>query len=249
MAEKPLVYVFLGAAGSGRRAIVADLIDAGLAAGDQPAVMLSDAEAADPLDATLPSVTRWTWTDDFIVGTLPKEASHVFFITDGKSSPVDQMEAFKIWLEAQGGELARVISVVNCQLAEKNHPLLAWFEACVHFSDVVLLTKREGVENKWLSGFRLHFDKQYYPCLFEMVKDGRTKNPPLVLDPLPRRMTHVFDAEQEWVFTDADGDEIDEQEETEGEQEVEAKLEEDPYFVRDATMRRAKKIPDIRKFL
>ena len=31
--EKPLVYLILGAAGSGRREIVADLIDGGLAAG------------------------------------------------------------------------------------------------------------------------------------------------------------------------------------------------------------------------
>ena len=249
MADKPLVYVILGAAGSGRRAILADLIEAGLAPGDRPAVMLSDAESPDPLDATLPNVTRWTWSDEFIIGTLPKDASHIFFVTDGRRNPVDQLETFKIWIEAQGGDLARIISVVNCQLAEKHAPLLAWYEACVHFSDVVLLTKREGVGNKWLSDFRLHFDKQFYPCLFEMVKDSHTKNPPLVLDPQARRMTHVFDADQDWIFTDAEGEEIDEQEETEGEEEVEAKVEEDPYFIRDATLRRTKKIPDIAKYL
>jgi hypothetical protein len=62
-------------------------------------------------------------------------------------------------------------------------------------------------------------------------------------------MSHVFDDEQDWVFTDAAGEEIDEQEETEGEEEVEAKPEEDPYFVRDAAGRRAKRLPDIAKFL
>ncbi|MDB6167483.1 MAG: hypothetical protein JWM88_347 [Verrucomicrobia bacterium] len=249
MAEKPLVYLILGAAGSGRREVLADLIEAGLAEGARAAVMLSEAEAPDARDATLPEVVRWTWSDEFIVGTLPKDATHVFFVADGRQSPVDQIETFKIWLEAQGGELGRIISVVDCRLAEKHPPLLAWFEACVHFSDVVLLTHREGVANKWLSEFRLHFDKQFYPCLFELVKEGRVKNPALVLDPLARRMTHVFDADQEWIFTDAEGEEIDEQEETEGEEEVEAKLEEDPYFIRDATQRRAKKVPDIRKFL
>jgi hypothetical protein len=249
MPVKPLVYLILGAAGSGRRAVIADLVEAGIGEGDHAAVMISDAEAPDALDATLPEVVRWTWSDEFIIGTLPKEATRVFFLSDGRQNPVDQIETFKTWLEAQGGELGRIICVVDCRLAEKHPPLLAWYEACVHFSDVVLLTHREGVANKWLSEFRLHFDKQFYPCLFELVKDARVKNPALVLDPLARRMTHVFDAEQEWIFTDEKGEEIDEDEEAEGEKDVEAKLEEDPYFVRDATLRRVKKIPDIRKFL
>ena len=41
--------------------------------------------------------------------------------------------------------IARVITIVNCELAEKHSALLAWYEACVHFSDIVLLNRREGV--------------------------------------------------------------------------------------------------------
>jgi len=157
----------------------------------------------------------------------------------------------KTWLEAQGdGELARVLCVVNCQLAEKNPPLLAWYEACVHFADVVLLNRREGVENKWLSDFLNHFKKQFYPCLFETVKNGRVKNPALVLEPQARRMTHVFDEEPNWIFTNAEGEEIDEQEETGGdEDEIQAKPEEDTYFERRNGGRRVKQIPDIAQFL
>jgi len=249
MADQPLVYVILGAAGSGRREIVADLIEGGLAEGDRAAVMLSAAEAPDRLDAKLPGLARWTWTDDSIDGMLPREATHVFFVTDGRTNPVDQLEVCKAWLEGQGGELGRILCVVNCALAEKNPASLAWYEACVHFSDVVLLTRREGVANKWLSEFRAHFDNLFYPCLFELVKAGRVKNPALVLDPLARRMSHAFDAEQEWVFTDSEGDEIEEDEESEGEEEVEVTAAVDPYFVRDMAQRREKKIPDIRKFL
>jgi hypothetical protein len=249
--EKPLVYLILGAAGSGRREVLADLIDGGLAETDRPAVMLPAGEASNASDdATLPDVTRWEWRDDTIAGTLPAEATHVFFVTDGTRNPIDQIEVFKPWVDAQGGELARVLCVVNTKLAEKNPPLLAWFEACVHFADVVLLNKREGVDNKWMSDFMEHFKKQYYPCVFEMLKDGRVKNPALVLEPQARRMSHVFDEEQDWIFTNAEGEEIDEQEETEdGEEEVEATPEVDPYFVRDAAGRRSKKLPDIAKFL
>jgi hypothetical protein len=247
--EKKPVYLILGAAGSGRREIIVDLIEAGLGESDRAAVMLSAAEEPGEFDGKLPALTRWKWQDEFIVGELPAEATHVFFVSDGRGNPVEQVDVFKNWIEAQGGEVARVLCVVNCQLAEKNPPLLAWYEACVHFSDVVLLTRREGVANKWLSTFLGHFEKQFYPCLFELVKGGRVKNPALVLDPLARRMSHVFDAEQEWVFTDAEGEEIDEEEESDGDEEVEAKPEEDPYFARDAAGRRVKRIPDIAKFL
>jgi G3E family GTPase len=171
-------------------------------------------------------------------------------VVDGALNPIDQIETFKAWLEAQGGELARVLCVVNSQLAEKHIALLAWFEACVHFSDIVLLNKREGLENKWLSDFLAHFKKQYYPCVFEMVRDGKVKNPALILEPQARRMSHLFDEEQDWIFTNAEGEEIDEQEESEdGEDEIEAKQEEDPYLVRRNGGRRVKELPDIAEYL
>jgi hypothetical protein len=249
MSDQPLVYFILGAAGSGRREIVADLIEGGLTADDRAAVLLSAAEAPDEWDAKLPGLTRWTWTGDTIDGSLPADATHVFFVTDGRSNPVDQLELCKGWIETQGAGVGRILCVVNCALAEKTPGLLPWYEACVHFSDVVLLTRREGVANKWLSDFRAHFDNLFYPCLFELVKNGRVKNPALVLDPLARRMTHAFDTEQEWVFTDSEGDELEEDEESDGEDEVEVTAAVDPYFVRDMAQRREKKIPDIAKFL
>ena len=61
-AEKPLIYLILGPSGSGRRAVIADLIEGGLDEGDRPAVLLSDAERASPFDAKLPKLARWTWT-------------------------------------------------------------------------------------------------------------------------------------------------------------------------------------------
>ena len=247
--EKPLVYLFLGTPGSGRRAVIADLIEGGLAEEDRASVLVSDAENESATDAQLPNLHRWHWTGELIEAKLPAEATHVFFISDGRSSPVDQIEVFKAWIEAQGGEIARVICVVDCQLAAKHPPLLAWYDACVHFSDIVLLNRREGVENKWMSDFQAHFKSQYIPALFELVKGDRVKNPGLILDPQARRMSHVFDEDQDWVFTDAEGEEIDEDEETEGDEEVEATVAEDPYLARLNGGRRVKEIPDVKKFL
>ena len=251
MPGKPLVYLLLGAADSGRREVLADLVEGGLADGDTPAVLLAEGEATSDFDARLPNLKLWTWENGGIDGTLPAGASHVFFITHGRSNPVDQIEAFKPWVAAQGGELARVLCVVSCQFAEKNPPLLPWFEACIHFSDVVLLHRREGVDNKWLSGFLAHFQDKFYPCLFELVKGGRVKNPPLILNAQARRMSHYLDDEQDWIITDKEGEEIDEDEDDEkaDEEEVEAALEEDPYLTKDAAGRRDQRIPDIEKYL
>lgn len=248
--DKPLIYLVLGAVDSGRREILVDLIEAGLEAEDRAVVILSDDEPANEFEAKLPSISRWTWRETTIDAELPPDATHVFFVTSGRASQIDQIEAFKVWLSAQDLELARALSVVNCQLAEKHPPLLAWYEACVHFSDVVLLNRREGVDNKWLSGFLGHFNKQYYPCVFETVKAGRVKNPALILVPEARRMTHVFDEEQDWIITNAEGEVVDEDDETTDDEELQAKPEEDPYFARRIEGgRRVKELPDIRKFL
>jgi hypothetical protein len=248
--DKPLIYLVLGAIGSGRREILVDLIEAGLGPDDRAAVMLAVDEPPSEFEAKLPAVSRWTWREGTIEGEMPADATHVFFVTSGGASQIDQIEAFKAWLGTLGQALGRALSVVNCQLAEKHPPLLAWYEACVHFSDIVLLNRREGVDNKWLTGFLTHFEKQYYPCVFEMVKAGRVKNPALILEPQARRMTHVFDEEQDWVITNAEGEVVDEDDETTDDEELQAKPEEDPYFVRrNEGGRRLKELPDIRKFL
>lgn len=207
--EKPLLYVILGATGSGRREVVADLIDGGLAEGDVAASILAADEPADAADGKIGTVSRWSWVRDgdgprAIDATLPEGASHVFFFVDGRGSPVDQAEALKTWVPACGAELARVICVVNCQLAEKHSELRAWYDACVHFSDVVLLNRRDGVGNKWLSDFQGYFRDQFIPCLFEMVKAGRVKNPAAMLIPEARRMSHIFDID-EWAGIDLTG--------------------------------------------
>ena len=87
-----------------------------------------------------------------------------------------------------------------------------------------------------------------------LVKGGRVKNPALVLEPQARRMTHVFDEEKEWFVTGKEGvkrsvDELEDDEAGDSEEEVEVTPKEEPYFIRDAAKRRAKKIPDIAKFL
>jgi hypothetical protein len=245
---QPLIYLVLGAAASGRREVLVDLIAGGLEAGDQPLVLLAESETATAAAARLPNLQRWCWREGAVQAPALGEATHVFLITDGRSNPIDQLEASKAWLETVGGELARIICVVHCQLAEKNPPLLAWYDACAHFADVLLLNRREGVENKWLSDFQNRYRDQFYPLHMELVKAGRVKNPALILETEARRMSHYFDAEPNWVITDTGAD-ADEEELEDGEEEVEVSPEEDPYLAQWAGGRRVKELPDIRKYL
>jgi hypothetical protein len=243
--DKPLVYFILGAAGSGRRAVLLDLVTGGLPPEAKPAVLVSDAESPSEADAKLPGFAQWTWEEDNTVDAAPlTDVTHIFLVTDGRVNPVDQIEAGKVWLTQIGGEIGRIITVVNCRLAEANPPLRAWYDACVNFSDVVLLNQRDGVANKWLSDFQKHYKEQFLPCLFEFVKNDRVKNPAEILAPEARRIAHLFDEELNWIVTGGD-----DEEEAEGDEEVEAAPEEDHFLLRHAGGRRVHEIPDITKFL
>lgn len=269
IADVPLVYIVLGAAGSGRREVLADLIDGGLAEGERAAVLLSAGETASEHDAKLAHIARWSWTEGAIGAVLPAGATHVFFVTDGRLNPVDQIEALQAWLKVMQAELGRVITVVNCRLAEKHAALVAWYEACIHFSDVALLNRREGVANKWMSEFQTRFKDLCFPCLFEIVKAGRVKNPLIVLDPQARRMSHIFDID-EWTGIDLEGVEFgtegaDEPEEADAPAKSDGGKkkghpnqspedddwlpEKEAYFEMLPNGRRAKEIPDIAKYL
>ncbi|MBI5380511.1 MAG: hypothetical protein HZA31_01295 [Opitutae bacterium] len=260
-AEKPLVYLLLGAAGSGRREVLADLIADGLEPTDRPATLLAADEPPAAFDDRLGALSRWQWTADRqIVATLPPEATHVFFMTHGRHNPVDQIEAFRAWLPGSGAELGAILTVVHCQLVAQHHALQTWYDACVHFSDVVLLNRREGIANKWMSDFLGHYKAQFLPCLFEYVKNGRVKNPVLLLEPQARRISQAFDPVEELpasaagvVIEDETDPEDDEEAAEAAAQEAvdngDAPPGEDPYFVRWPSGLRDKEIPDINKYL
>ncbi len=243
------VYFILGTPGSGRRAVVRDLIENGLAAEEKAVVLLADREAPDPADEKLAAlanaeVRRWTWPGPALPPVQGLDGATVFFLSDSQVSPIDQLEALKPWLEEHGATLARVFCVVDCQLAEKQPVLRQWFDACIHFADVVFLTRREGLANKWLSDFIAHFKDQHFPCHFVQVKTKGDLTTPLVwLDPTARRVSQYFDEGESYVIEglETDGEE-DEEEDT-------GLLPPEPYFVRLTSGRRDKELPDLRDYL
>lgn len=242
MEEKPLLYVILGAPESGRRELVHDMVRSGVDASESILLLVSAKE--EPLDSqkeeTKPAnltTSTWSWEEGSIQATVPQGVSRVFLIADGRQSPVDQIEALSSWLPGQEVELGRIITVVHARLGSEHKELLRWYEACIHFSDVVLINRREDVPQKWINDFIGHFRKeQHYPCLFEQVKAGRLKNPALILEPEPRRISLLFD-ELPALEPGEGGDEEDEEDDA------------DIYLARQPSGRREKQIPDIKDYL
>jgi hypothetical protein len=258
-----LVYVILGAPGSGRREVIADLIAGGLdPATERAHVYLPTGEERRPEDEMLgaASVSPLAWNGDLqllVADAPPAACTHIFFLLDGRIDPVDQLEALKPWLAAHSLPVARIFTVVHCQLAQAHPELQPWFDACIHFSDVVMLNRREGVANKWLSEFRRRYEDQHMPFVFELVKAGKVKNPPAILDPVARRLSQFFDP-TEWDEVDLEGVEIGESEDEDGENSrplAASELDPDdqpplePWLERDAAGRRRRALPDIRRFL
>ena len=247
---QPLVYFVLGTPGSGRREIIRDLVENGLAEGERALVLVPHTDAPNAAEATLATLThaeirRWSWQPPELPSVALSNAAVVFFLSDATADPITQLEALKPWLEQHGAQLARVFCVVDCQLAEKQSALRPWFEACIHFADVVFLARRAGVDNKWMSDFIGHFKKESFPCHFIQLKKGDLPNPALVLDPTPRRITQYFDEGESYAgvaITKEDGEEAEEGDD-------EFVIPEDPYFVRNTADRREKELPDISHYL
>lgn len=198
------LYIFLGTPDCGRRAILADLIRDGLTG--ETTVYIAEpernADAEKPL-AGLPATTLRSWKFDaentIDLGELHDAGDNAVFLTDGEDDPVDQIEAVAVLAKRLDWHVTRVVTIVDCRFASAVSASADWFAACIHFSDVALLTNRGDVSNAWTKEFIDGYKKECFPCLFELVKKNRVDNPARVLDPTPRRMTMLFD-EQDPIY-------------------------------------------------
>ena len=251
MATAPLVYFVLGTPGSGRRDLVRDLIENGLAPEDRALVLVAEGESTDDSEQKLAlragtEIRRCGWTATALPDLKLPEGGTVFFVADSRADPITQIESLKPWLVQHGAELARIITVVDCHFAEQHSALRHWYEASIHFSDVVILTKREGVANKWISDFLRHYHDLCSPSLFIQLKKGGLPNPALVLDPLPRRFSQYFEEEEDLSGIEIETD--DEEGVLEGEED-DGVPKPEVYFERLRSGHRAKPLPDLKDYL
>lgn len=246
MSPRVDVYCILGAPRSGRREVLFDLIDGGLAPETRVTVVIAPDEAASPFEEKLrerkqTTVLRASIDDPKL--SIPGETEVLFLLANGRKNPVDEIEALQQLLSAiPAFKLNRILTVVHCRLAEAHKETAPWYEACIHFSDCVLLNRRENVSQKWIREFQDHYHKECFPCLFELVKKGHVENPAVILDPEPRRLSLIFDeleSVDQMVFDEEDLPE----------EPMDLVAPPDPFLERLSNGIRAKAIPDILPFL
>ncbi|MBC2606479.1 GTP-binding protein [Pelagicoccus albus] len=242
---KPLVYLVLGCKGSEQFKVVSDLIEFGTSAEESAAVYYSSHDEDDfssdfGVKHRQAATGVYQFSGRSLDLTVEGEPDLVFIVADGLANPSDVVEAFHAWLPESGCELARVLTVLNCDLAVERKVAFAWFECCIHFSDVVLLAKRENVANKSMKAFLDHYEEECYPCLWVYVKKGRVNNPSLVLDIQARRITRIFDVPE--VFDD-------DEEEDYLDEEIAGDITKDRFLKCISGGHRALELPDISKFL
>jgi hypothetical protein len=244
MSDKaPLVYIIFGAQGAGRREVIFDLIEGGVDTTTAVLYFRSDSEPACPFDEqieALENVSVVTWKLDGAKATHGKISAapeNILFLAPGNGNPADVAEAVKTWTDHNHCEIGRIITVVHCALLSENPGAQAWYDACIHFSDMVLLNRRENVNNKLVKALEDRFTKERYPCRFALVKKGRVANPAEVLEPEARRLSLYFDE-----LIPIEDDEFDDEEKPKDTQP-------DKYIERLESGHRAYPIPDIQKYL
>lgn len=242
MNDSPLVYVVFGISGSGRRAITFDLIQGGLDKDSKVLYFRPEDEATSPDDAFFEeagnvTVTKWQLEGARAVHEkIEASPDTVFFLAPGNSDPADVAEAVQSWSARNHCTIARLLTVVDCGFLKQKPEARAWFDACIHFSDIVLLNRREAADNKWIRQFEEEYTKSHCPSRFLPIKKNRATNPAEVLFPEARRTSLYFD-------------ELIPIEEDEFEEDAPEDLKPDRYIERLESGQRAYPIPSIAKFL
>ena len=241
--SKPLVYLIYGIPDSGRREVLFDLIEGGIPTTEQVLYFRPEDESPSPYDAKLEalenaSIVNWKLVDAKVThGQINAAPERIFFLAPGTSDPADSAEAVKVWAEHNDCEIGRIITVAHCAFLSEHAGAQAWFNACIHFSDIVLMNRREDVSNKWIKEFETSQKKLCSPARFLMVKKGRVANPLEIIEPQARRISLYFD---ELIPIEDDEFEDDEQPED---------TKPDKYIERLESGHRAYPVPDIRKLL
>lgn len=197
--EAPLIYFVLGIPNSGRRAVIFDLIEGGIDNDLQVLYFKPHEERHSSYDEKIEqlanvNVVSWRLAEKKIAhGPISAAPQKIIFLAPGTSDPADCAEALEQWSKHNQCTVGRILTVLNCQFLKETPQATAWFDACIHFSDVVLLNQREGAGNKWVKDFEETHRKGKNPARFVFVKKGRVDNPAEILEPEARRSSLYFD--------------------------------------------------------
>ena len=170
-----------------------------------------------PFNLHIPKALNWpTETADLTIHpyeTSPTTSAlengpHIHFILiDPRLSPVPQLEALAETLKTISADPDRILTCVDCAQVEATPSLKGYYEACIYYSDVVLLGNRADASKSFVRDYQKHYEKHCYPCLFLLLKGPGIPEKPLeILTPGTRRLSQLFDLAEEAIASNSEID-------------------------------------------
>lgn len=122
------------------------------------------------------------------------DAEAAFLLPPLADDPRDWLEPLPGWLQEHDLELVKILAILDCARLHNEPELRPWYDACMHFADVLLLSHRDAVEKKWVSDLERELQREAYPFLVTTLKKtGAVEAPLEVLFPETRRLSQYFD--------------------------------------------------------
>lgn len=202
--------LFLGIGGTGREDILARLIRSSLVGDERVSLVLPDAlQPGDWLSGRC-QVGRWRFNGDgsqLLLEGVDADADCSILVAEGHLSPVPLIESL-----SRPGPAAsafwpdRVVTLVDAGLASRESVASEWYYGAAHFSDLVLIKGLGADSDGWVQQFEGRLQADCWPCLVDRVRKGQPRHPDWAFDPVPRRLSLLFEEEVEEVEADGESE-------------------------------------------
>lgn len=167
-----------------------------------------DLPSGEPIHVSIPHSFNWieetegisieTYDSKSVLWVLdPDQKATRFIILDPLDDLLDQLEHLADNLRKCQIEPVKSVTLVDCAATESSPQLKAWYDACIYYSDIVVLGNRQDASKSFIRDYQKHYERLCYPCLFLLMKgNGIPDKPDEILTPGIRRITQLFDIEK-----------------------------------------------------
>lgn len=198
MKETPLwLNLLLSGPNPGRWKLVQETVRHALPKDEGANVYVSPEESAAArafFDRDRFSIGEWEVRAGRVAFSEPLAADRANLLVHGLPAfPDELLDGLVGGFRSSAFEMGRIATQVHCGWCSEHEEARAWFDGAIHFSDLVLLDSREAVPEQWVRDYQARFQRQRYPCLFDLVRKGLPKHPEWFFDSQPRRLSLVFD--------------------------------------------------------
>ncbi len=158
-----------------------------------------------PVEVIVPNGMEWAMdgTTLELVGYDPDTVLWVFdpdkeqschILVDPRCPLIPQLEKLAGNLRNCLIEPVKILTCVDCWQSEKSGKLRNWLDACIYYSDIVLLGNRSNASKPFIRDYQKGYERMCYPCLFMLLKGpGKPADVDEVLTPGTRRLSQMFE--------------------------------------------------------